>query len=182
MVGIRWGLCCAVGVILLVAAAASQTPQPMNVEAQRTAMKKLDFLVGRWKGDGRILKPGGDSVEIAQTEQVEYKLAGLLMIIEGQGRSKADGKPALQALAIVSYDDASGSYHMRAFNDGRWLESDMQLASDGKELTWGFTAGTVRTSSILRITPDGEWTEDHEIAVGEAPWRRLMEVNVRRER
>ena len=34
-------------------AEAAKTP---NVEAQRTAMKKLEFLVGEWSGDATVLR------------------------------------------------------------------------------------------------------------------------------
>jgi integrase len=86
----------------------------------------------------------------------------LLLVIEGIGRAKSDGRSVLQAYGLASYDDASGKYHMRAFNDGRWLETETDLTDNGKGLTWGFTIGDVRTKSIMRLTDAGEWTESHE--------------------
>ena len=83
-------------------------------------------------------------------------------MIEGIGRAKSDGRSVLQAYGLASYDDASGKYHMRAFNDGRWLETETDLTDNGKGLTWGFTIGDVRTKSIMRLTDAGEWTESHE--------------------
>jgi hypothetical protein len=142
-------------------------------------MKKLDFLIGSWSGRARIFRPGAEPVELQQTERAEYKLIGLLLEIEGVGKSK-DGRPALQALGIISYDDDRQIYHFRGFNDGRWLESDAKLADDSKGLSWGFTLGEYLTNSVLRITPDGHWTEQHEITIGSQPPRKLMEVNVTR--
>jgi hypothetical protein len=34
----------------------AQTPRTPNVEAQRTAMKKLGFLVGEWSGEASVLR------------------------------------------------------------------------------------------------------------------------------
>ena len=160
----------------------AQPPRLPNVEAQREAMKKLSFLVGIWSGEARMLRGPGEPVEMIQTEEARYKLDGLLLVIEGIGRIKSDGKLALQALGIVSYDDETGTYHMRAFNDGRWLETDVTLAPSGKELAWGFTLGEIKTRSTLRINENGEWTELHEITIGYQPPRKFMEVTVRPQR
>jgi len=138
--------------VFLVAAAMQQPPpRAPDVNAQRQAMKKLGFLIGEWAGEGRMLRASGEWIEFNQTEHAEYKLDGLLLVIEGVGRAKSDGRPLLQAYGIASYDDATGTYHMRAFNDGRWLETDTVLADNGRELTWGFTVGDIRTKSILRV-------------------------------
>lgn len=141
-------------------------------------MKKLDFLVGNWAGEARILRGPGEPLEMAQTEEAEYKLDGLVLVIEGIGRNKSDGKIALQALGIISYDDEAGTYHMRAYNDGRYLETEVKLADEGKGITWGFVVGDVKTSSRLQINEKGDWIELTKIAVGSQPPREFMELRV----
>lgn len=145
-------------------------------------MKKLDFLIGKWSGEAHVLLSPTGPKDLAMREYAEYRLDGLVLTIEGVGRSKSDGKTALQAFGVISYDDASGTYHMRAFNDGRFLESDMKLSEDGRGLTWGFTMGQYQTRSTLRITDAGDWTEHHEISVGTTPPKPLMELRVSREK
>jgi len=169
-------------VLAFLVAVAAQPPRIPDVNAQREAMKKLAFLVGEWEGEGRMLRPSGEWVEFNQTEKAEYKLDGLLLVIEGVGRPKSDGRPLLQAYGIASYDDATGKYHMRAFNDGRWLETDTALSDNGKELTWGFNVGDIRTNSSLRLTDAGEWTESHEVTMGTQPPKKFMELRVKRVR
>ena len=156
----------------------AQQQQAPNAEVQRTAMKKLGFLEGRWSGEARIIRASSEPLELAQTERAEYRLDGLILTIEGAGRNKLDGKPALQAFGIVSYDDATGTYRMRAFNDGRWIETEIKLAESGRELSWGFALGEMKTHSVLRINDKSEWTEIHEIAIGSQPSRKFMEVRV----
>jgi hypothetical protein len=160
----------------------AQPPRTPDTEAQRAAMRKLDFLVGRWSGEARVQRGPGETLELIQTEEAQYKLDGLILTIEGIGKTKADGKVALQALGIVSYDDETGTYHMRAYNDGRFLETDIKLIEDGKGITWGFALGEIKTSSVLRINQKGEWTEQTEIAIGAQPPRRLMELTVSRQK
>jgi hypothetical protein len=159
----------------------AQQPRVPNTESERAAMKKLNFLVGKWSGEARILPASGTPMELLQTEEAEYRLDGLILTIEGVGRNKSDSKAALQALGIVTYDDEAGTYRMRAFNAGRWLETELKLAESRKEITWGFVSGEIKTNSILRINDKGEWTELHEITVGSQPARKFMELNVSRQ-
>jgi hypothetical protein len=160
----------------------TQPPRAPDIEAQRAALKKFDFLVGKWSGEARLLRGPGETLELIQTEEAHYKLGGLILIIEGIGKTKADGKVALQALAIVSYDDEAGTYRMRAYNDGRYLETDLILSEDDKGITWGFALGEIKTSSVLRINEKGEWTELTEIAIGFQPARKFMELTVSRQK
>lgn len=157
----------------------AQRPQAPNVEMQRAAMKKLDFMVGPWSGIARVWRGPGDPAELIQTEEATYKLDGLILMIEGVGKDRGDGKVALQALGVISYDDEAGVYRMRAFNDGRWLETEVKLADDGKGLTWGFVFGEIRTNSTLRMNERGEWTEIAEVAIGPHPMRKFMELTVK---
>jgi len=66
----------------------AQLPRVPNLETQREAMKKLGFLVGKWAGEARLLRGSAESVELLQTEEAQYKLDGLIVVIEGIGRTK----------------------------------------------------------------------------------------------
>ena len=156
----------------------AQLPRAPDLAAQRAAMQKLSFAIGKWAGEARLLRGPGEPAILIQTEDAQYKLDGLILVIEGVGRNKADGKLALQASAIVSFDDESGTYRMRAFNDGRFLETEVKLTDDGKGATWGFVSGQIKSSSVMRITEEGNWTELHEITIGSQPPRKYMELTV----
>ena len=158
----------------------AQTPRTLDVEAQRTAMKKLGFLVGDWSGEAPVLRGPGQFAELAQTESAQFRLDGLVLVIEGVGRTKADGKLSLQALGLISFDDETGSYKIRAFNDGRWLETDVKLADGAKSISWGFALGEFKTTTVLSINENGEWTEHGELVSGDHPRQKMMELTVRR--
>lgn len=166
-------------------------------DVQRAAMTKLAFLIGKWEGEMRVYRGPGEPVALTMTEDASWRLDGLILLIEGVGRTEADGKPVLQAFGFISYDDARAAYVMRAFNDGRFVESEVKLiepthpssrdagTKDGAPnpqltLTWGFGVEHVRTSSVLRINEMGEWTELHEITIGDQPAKKFMELTVRR--
>jgi hypothetical protein len=158
----------------------AQSPPTPDLDAQRAAMQRLRFLIGEWSGEAVVARGPGVVVELIQTELAEFKLDGLVLVIEGVGRSKSDGKLALQAIGLITFDDARFTYRMRAFNDGRWLETDVQLLDDGQSLTWGFTLGEMSTKSVLRINEKGEWTELAELTIGQRPPQRLLELVVRK--
>jgi hypothetical protein len=160
-------------------------PRTPDLTAQRAAMQRLAFLVGKWEGEARVFRGPGVIEDLAQTEAAEYKLGGLVLVIEGVGRTKG-GEPALQAYGIISFDDESATYRMRAFNDGRFLETQVQLLGEPNGsrqtngMTWGFKLGDFRTASTLRINEDGDWTEVAELFIGDKPPRKLLELRVRR--
>jgi hypothetical protein len=79
-----------------------QPPRSPDLEAQRVLMKKLDFLVGKWTGEARIMRGAGETTELLQTEEAGFKLDGLILVIEGIGRTKSDGAPVLQAFELQS--------------------------------------------------------------------------------
>lgn len=155
-------------------------PRVPDLNAQRAAMKKLGFLVGRWNGEVRLLRGAGEWVDLHQSEEAQYKLDGLILVIEGVGRTKSDGYTVLQALGVISFDDETATYRMRAFNDGRFFESEVKLLDQDKAISWGFGFGEITTKSVLRINESGEWTELAEIKIGSEPPKRLLELTVRR--
>jgi hypothetical protein len=94
----------------------AQAPRTPDLAAQRAAMGKLSFLVGRWSGAASALRAGG-MMDLAQTEEAQCKLDGLLLMIEGVGRAKADGRLVLQAFGLISFDGQSGTGPPRKLMD-----------------------------------------------------------------
>ena len=99
---------------LLFGAAFLCTAQQPNVTAQREAMKKLEFLAGKWSGDALVSRGPGQPMKVVQSENIQFKLDGLVLLLEGTGRN-ADGRIVFQALATVSYDDAASVYRFRSY-------------------------------------------------------------------
>jgi hypothetical protein len=68
---------------------------------------------------------------------------------------------------------------MRAFNDGRWLESEVQLRS-ANSISWEFALGEFTTRTLLSTNEKGEWIELGELIVGERAPLKMMELRVQR--
>ena len=123
----------------------AQEQRAPDLNVQRAAMKKLSFLAGKWAGEARLARGPGQWLTVVQTEEAQYRLDGLILMIEGVGR--AEGVPTLQALGVISYDDAHGVYRLRAFNDGRFLEGEVNLLDSGNGMTWSFSLGAGKTDN-----------------------------------
>jgi hypothetical protein len=78
---------------------------------QREAMKKLAFLEGKWSGPANMMVYGQGNQVIDQTEIIEFRLGGTILVIEGLGKS-TDGasKTVHHAFAVVSYDEVAQIY------------------------------------------------------------------------
>jgi hypothetical protein len=152
---------------------APQQPGANSVDVQREAMRKLSFLAGYWSGPITVIRGPGEPLRLTQTEAVEYKLDGLVVQIEGKG-TDADGKVAFNALATIAYDDASHTYHFRAYNDGHYVDTELSVPANG--FSWSYTAGPAQIVNTMHLTDKGEWSEVTDVTVGSNPPHRSMEM------
>jgi uncharacterized protein (DUF1330 family) len=158
-------------------ATAAQQPVSNSADIQREAMHKLAFLAGRWSGHVTILQGPGEVLHLTQSEDVQYKLGGLVLLIEGKSIS-AEGKSEFTALATISFDDGAQAYRIRAYNNGHYVDTELSVLADG--FSWGFPAGPGRVVNTMHLTAKGEWQEVTDFAMGTAPPRRSVEMLLQR--
>jgi hypothetical protein len=154
--------------------------QRPGIEAQRAAMKRLDFLVGQWAGDVRLSHERGGLSELVQTEEAQYRSGGLVLEIEGAGLDKYNGEVISRSLGVISYDDEKKSYRFRAWNDGRYVETELKLIQTGKGLAWEYGFGDMRISHTMRINDSGEWIQTGEVITAAESPRKFLDVSLRR--
>lgn len=152
---------------------AAQQSASNRVDVQREAMRKLSFLAGHWSGPVTIVRGPGKALHLTQTEDVEYKLDGLVLLVQGKSTSP-EGKVLFSALATIAYDDATHTYRIRAYNDGHYL--DTELAAPGNGFSWSFMAGPAHIVNTMHLTGKGEWNEVTEVAVGSDPPHRSVDM------
>jgi hypothetical protein len=157
---------------------AAQQPLSNSVEAQREAMHKLSFLAGHWSGPVTIVRGPGEPLHLTQTEDVAYKLDGMVLLVEGKSTG-SDGKVMFNALATIAYDDVSHAYRFRAYNDGHYLDTELSVPANG--FSWGFSAGPAHIVNTMHLTSKGEWEETTEASVGGNPPHRSVEMLLQRQ-
>ena len=131
---------------------------------QINEMKKVQWLVGKWKGEGWMMFGPEEKHTFSQTETVTSKLNGILLAIEGLG---TDGESNIihNAFAVLSFDSANQKFVMRAHKaDGAFTEADA-IVDDNGDFIWGFNhpyAGELRFT--IRQNEKGQWHEIGEVS------------------
>ena len=176
----KLALAAALIVVAVVSVFAADQPAPKDV--QRAEMKKLDWLVGQWKGAGWMQMGPRGRREFTITETIQAKLDGLVLVIEGHGKSKEDGSTVHTALAFVSYDEQAKTFRWRAFTaEGRQTDTQAKVGAD--TLEWGLEIpqrGRVRYT--LKLSPKGEWVEVGEMTQDGQTWQKFLEMTLERQK
>jgi hypothetical protein len=165
-------------VICFCASLAAQQPAANSAETQREAMRKLEFLAGHWSGPATISRGPGEPLHVTQSEDVEYKLDGLVLLIEGKS-TDAQGKVVFSALTTIAYDDAAHTYRFRAYNDGRYLDTEFSVTDTG--FSWNFNAGPSHIVNTMHLTEKGVWNEATDVTFGSNPAHRSVEMLLKRQ-
>ena len=141
----------------------AQTP----VSIQKEAMKKLDFLVGQWTGEGWVKQRDGERRTFSSAETIQSKLDGLVLLIEGT-------HTGFEALALVSYDKTAKQYRWRSFtSDGRGGDVEAKLIGE-RTLQWGREG---RFRYTIKISEGGLWNEVGESSQdGGETWVQFFEM------
>jgi hypothetical protein len=164
--------------LMLASPLAAQTrPDPAAlIAAQRAAMGAFARMDGVWRGPAWTITPGGRH-EIVQTERIGTFLGGSVRVIEGRGY-EADGRVGFNALGVISFNPATGSYTMTSWAQGYAGAFPIRPTADG--YIWEIPAGP---GAIIRYTAtirDGTLREIGRRLAGDAPPVQIFEMNLRR--
>jgi hypothetical protein len=164
----------------------------MTSADQSEEMRKLDFLLGEWKGQGWEFRPDGSrSNEFSQKTKVQYKGDGSALRIKEARNYKtliSAGQPVYHSStldATIYYDEGANLYRWRGENsDGRKHPLEAKLI-DTRTLQYGMPL-TVTLSPYdgarlitIEVTKSGEWHETLEIWMTDK-WLKAEESTLRR--
>ena len=149
----------------------SQTSETDSIS--KAKIKKLDFMVGNWKGTGWMMGRNGKS-EFEQTNRIEFKLDSTAVLIEGKGISK--GKTVHNALAILTYDKINDNYIFHSYLPSG-MNAEFKAEIIENKLYW-YTNDNIR----FRIWQNekGQWYETGEYK-RENSWIQFFEMTLDRE-
>ncbi len=153
-------------------------------QANRDAMKKLDFLAGKWKGEASMTFGPTRTEKFTQTEDVEYRLGGTILVVEGVGRGKLPGKDeegvVFNAFAVMSYDAAKKEYAVKAYR-AEGVSVDAWLKMGDKKFEWGFANAEQKIDIryAVTLTEKGEWHEVGDMSRdGGKTWNKFFEMTL----
>lgn len=153
-------------------------------EKHVAAMKKLDFLIGKWKGIGWQMTPQGAKEDAMVEENIRPKLDGLVLMVEGVGKrtDPETGKEMIvhNALGLMSYDPYGGGYKMQShLSNGRSTTADAKFNDDGSFVWWFKTPqGTIRYT--IKLNSADQWHEIGEFSADGENWRQFFEMTLDR--
>ena len=146
-------------------------------------MKKLDWLVGEWKGEASARVGPGKPETAIQTEKVTPKAGGKVLLVEGLGRRKLEdgsaGDVVHDAIALISWDEEKKTYR---FIGHVAQQPSVDTALDmtaPNTLVWGLTppnGGKARFT--IRLTEKGEWHEVGEFSPDGEKWFKFLDMTL----
>ena len=153
--------------------------QLYQAELQRTEMQKLDKMIGKWSGSGWI-QQGKNREEFTGTENVQQKLYGLALLIEGRFTAKNEPTKVIhETLAVFSYNTKTNVYDFRTYlADGNGGNFTMIKTDSGYE--WGMNFPGNRVLYTITIK-DGIWNEIGKMSRDEGKtWFQFFEMNLKK--
>ncbi len=159
---------------ILAASFIGVSAQENTVELQRAEVKKLESMVGQWKGSGWI-QQGAKRETFTGTENVQRKIDGLALLIEGRF-TNPEGKVIHETLAVLAFDPQAKAYRFRTYlATGRSGEYDLKIIPDAYEWGFSFTGGEVRYTIK---TANDVWFEIGEFSKDGKTWVKFFEMKL----
>ena len=170
------------GLAVLALAARPVLAQLPDGSANRAAINRLEFMVGKWRGEAWMQR-GPERVQTTMTETVERKLGGVVLQVEGLGIVPATGaseaRTVHHALAVVSFDPQTSAYGLRSYiATGQAGDFALTLIPGGVSWSREVPGGRIRNTAQIG---NGEWHEIGEFSRDGVSWIQIMELRLRRE-
>lgn len=136
---------------------------------EQLAIKKLDFLIGNWAGEGQSFNEEGLASDYFDTEDVSYDVNQSIVVIRANGYKNEENTYSLHT--IIHYDSTLKHYWYRPFTakGARQYRCDLieqQLLclnpSNNFRLTFQRLGNGQWNEFGERLTPDGRWIKTFE--------------------
>jgi hypothetical protein len=155
--------------------------QQNNAEQIKLEMKKLSYMAGRWKGEGTVRQGNTPPIRVNQEEEIQYKLDGTVLMIEGTGRKPdGDGAVVFNALAIVSFNPYTKQFALRSnTKEGNQADAYLKIIADN-HFEWGFETPTkAKIKYDIVLNPqDKTWVEKGEYSPDGTTWYPFFEMKL----
>lgn len=155
----RVKLACAALLMTSPALAAAQPGPPTPSPTRIDAMKKVEFMLGTWNGEG-WMQMGPQKHVFVSNETVTREVDGLALVVKGLHTS--EGRVVHNALGVLSAND-DGTY---AFHT--WLANGRSGIYKGEwkdgAFVWGMDTPMGKMRYTIRLDAQGRWHETGEMS------------------
>lgn len=143
----------------------------------KTEMKKLEYMVGDWKGEA-IVQTRNGPITVNQTEHIEWKLDGVVLAIEGTGRQ--NDEITFNAFAIANFDPYTRQFKFRSYTkEGNATDAYFKVIGDN-HFEWGFdTPNGGKVKFEITLDPQKKtWHEVGQYSADGNTWMKTIEMNL----
>lgn len=146
---------------------------------QRSEMAKLDKMVGKWSGAGWI-QQGAKREEFTGTENVQRKLGGLGLLIEGRFTDKKQPDKVIhETLAVLAYNTRTKIYDFKTYL-ANGSGGNFTFAVKGENFEWGMDFPGTKILYTISFK-DGVWNEIGKVSRDEGKtWLQFFEMNLKK--
>jgi hypothetical protein len=147
-------------------------------------MKKLDFLVGEWRGEGWHQRGPAPRDFVVQHEKITPRAGGNVLLVEGTGRRKLDngsaGEIVHEALGMMWWDAEKKQYRFVAHTAAAGSVEPAIEVGDNR-VVWGFPTPQGRVRYTIRLTEKAEWNEIGEFSRDGETWMKFFEMTLKKQ-
>jgi len=168
-------------IMLLLGISFAMAQAPNNSEAIKQEMKKIAYMAGRWSGEATMRRGNTPPIKVLQEENIQVKLDGTILLIEGTGRSMEEGNAIVfNALAIVSYNFYTKQFGLKSHTmEGAQTEAYFKVLEEN-HFEWGFeTPQKAKIKYDIVLNPQTKtWVEKGEYSQDGTAWYPFMEMKL----
>ncbi|MEJ8803890.1 hypothetical protein [Pontibacter sp. H249] len=163
--------------LLLSQLASAQVPASPKPTVQEK-MKALNWITGKWQGQGWMSYGPNQKHTFTQTEDIQYKLDNTVMQIEGLG--KKDGKTIHDALALMTYDINKGAYTFHSYTSEGRYQTDADVTVEDKKFIWQMNNNPNRQIRYtIWLDDKNQWQEIGEMSTDKGQtWNKFFEMTL----
>jgi hypothetical protein len=165
-------------------AAADRAMTENHAPTRPEAMRALDSWIGVWKGSGWVIREDGTRAQFTRVERIERKVAGTVLLLEGEGVTESNTNEAAianQGLVMIHYDDGTRTYRWNGHDASRGAtEAELKLIEGGVEWTVRNQDRTAAIRFTIRLNGP-RWHEVGEVTKDGKAWKTFMEANLQRQ-
>jgi hypothetical protein len=151
--------------------------------AANEEMRKLDWLVGEWKGEA-VVQMGPRTEYALQHERVQSKLDGRVLLVEGVGRHKLEdgtaGEVVHSALAVLSWNAEKKHYRFSTYLADKPGGEAVLEVTGPTSAVWGFDTPRGKVRYTISLTDKGEWLEIGERSSDGVKWNKFIEMRLQK--
>lgn len=146
---------------------------------QKTEMSKLDKIIGKWSGAGWI-QQGAKRAEFTGAENVQRKLGGLAILIEGRFTDKNQPDKVIhETLAVLSYNTKTKIYDFKTYL-ANGSGGNFTFAAKGENFEWGLDFPGTKILYTISFK-EGVWNEIGKMSRDDGKtWFQFFEMNLKK--